>query len=393
MKYIIAIGIFQALVAIMLLIKSKLRSGADGLLILLVTCIATHLLIKFFIFNFTSDIHIRLQMNTFLGFCYGPLLYLYAKKLKEPAFIPSTRWYIFTPFIVAMIGYFSVLTVLNVAPQKAYALLDFYNVSTIYTIIPSNIIYALLALNLIKQVDEQYYRETKLAKQLAYAFLVLGTIGSFFAILHNQDYQLNLIVRSVCYSIFIGICVVILRYRFLLIQHNALQQQIPLDIKEITKSIVKDVTPELNPDILFNEANEQKKSILSQEEQANVWKQLEIVMNTTKAFTDGALNLDKLTELTGINKYHISETLNNFSNKSFYQYINEYRIQFAIDQMKYLTEREIAVNILSLAYDAGFNAKSSFNRYFKEITQQTPSAYLKALQHDMAMNNLNSALA
>lgn len=115
-------------------------------------------------------------------------------------------------------------------------------------------------------------------------------------------------------------------------------------------------------------------------------------MKTAKVFKDGTLSLDKLVTLTGINKYHISETLNDYIGKSFYQYINEYRVEFAIAQMKYLTEKEVPVNILVLAYDAGFNAKSSFNRYFKEITGQTPSEYLKAIQNTSRYDILNSAL-
>jgi len=34
-------------------------------------------------------------------------------------------------------------------------------------------------------------------------------------------------------------------------------------------------------------------------------------------------------------------------------------------------------NILSLAFEAGFHSKSSFNGYFKKVTGYTPSAYLK----------------
>jgi AraC-like DNA-binding protein len=37
----------------------------------------------------------------------------------------------------------------------------------------------------------------------------------------------------------------------------------------------------------------------------------------------------------------------------------------------------LQVNILSLAFDCGFNSRSSFNSYFKKITGHTPSAYRK----------------
>jgi len=393
MKYIIAIGIFQALVAIMLLFKNKLKNGADGILILLVACIATHLLIKFFIFNFIGDEHVRLQMNTFLGFCYGPLLYLYSKKLEDPKFIPGTKWYVFIPFLLAMMAYFSVASALMVAPAKAYVMLDWYNTLTFYCLIPSNIIYSLLAIQTAKLLGVHQFREVKLVQQIGYAFIVMCIIGFSFAIRGHVGYQLNIFIRSLCYSIFILQCVLILRYRFQAIQAGQFQTSSNLDIKEITIGILNPAVVESDAASLQIEPTEAKKTTLSSEEQAAIWHQLETQMNTTKTFTDGALNLDKLAELTGINKYHISETLNNYARKSFYQYINEYRIQYAIEQMKYLTEKGISINILSLAYDAGFNAKSSFNRYFKEITQQTPSEYIKSLQIVVPLDNLlNGAL-
>ena len=37
----------------------------------------------------------------------------------------------------------------------------------------------------------------------------------------------------------------------------------------------------------------------------------------------------------------------------------------------------IKQTIISLAYEAGFNSKSTFNKAFKTVTSQTPSAYIK----------------
>jgi len=124
----------------------------------------------------------------------------------------------------------------------------------------------------------------------------------------------------------------------------------------------------------------QRKSPLTAQKQQEIWESLENHLRDRKLFADSELNLDKLAQATGINKYHISETLNTYAKKTFYQYINEYRIQYAITQMQILHRKEIPVNVLSLAYDAGFRAKSSFNRYFKDITGFTPTEHLKSLQ-------------
>lgn len=380
MKYVIAIGVFQALLAVALLVKSKMRNTADAILIFLVACIAGHLLIKFVIFNFVADLHVRLQMNTFLGLCYGPLLYLYARKLKDPGFVPATKWFVFIPFVLAMVGYFSVISVLAAAPEAGYVMLKWYNDITFWCMIPLEAFYAILSWRISRQISKSQPREIRLVRQFALAFLLLCTIALAFSTVQGS-YELNIFVRTLCYSVFLLLCMLVLRYRF-----YSLQNMVPA-----TAALQETVTdPEVipvvetfmeKPVIVQVEEADIRKHILSPDDQANVWLQLEQQMKTGKVFTDGTLNLDKLAELTGINKYHISETLNSYAQKSFYQYINEYRIGFAADQMKYFTDKGIAVNILSLAYDAGFNAKSSFNRYFKEIKGQTPSEYLKALTH------------
>jgi AraC-like DNA-binding protein len=49
-------------------------------------------------------------------------------------------------------------------------------------------------------------------------------------------------------------------------------------------------------------------------------------------------------------------------------------VLFLLDKCK---QQGITPGILSLAFEAGFNSKSSFNQYFKKTTGLTPSEYLK----------------
>jgi AraC-like DNA-binding protein len=122
-----------------------------------------------------------------------------------------------------------------------------------------------------------------------------------------------------------------------------------------------------------------RKMQLSSEEQQQLFQTLEAYLHTSKVFTDADLNLDKLALGAGISKYHISETLNSYAGKSFYQYINEWRIRRATEQIRFMNQKSLPVNVLTLAYDCGFKAKSSFNQYFKKITGLTPTEYIKSL--------------
>lgn len=357
MQYIIAIGIFQAVMVMALLWNNKLRSSGDDLLILLVVCIASHLGIKFFIYNFISDEHVRQQMNTFIGFCYGPLLYLYTLKIRNDSFIPAAKWYVFIPFVLGAIAYFTVAGVLFVSKFTDYRLLNWYNNVSTFAMLASELYFAFQAWRIsCKYLPAERFKERKMIQRIAVCFLLIAVITiPFFISNEFNAYFHPLFFRSIVYTMLTFVCLLIGYQRLMTDNHQILDSY-----------LVKDL-------------GAQRRSPLSKQKQQEIWEILENQVKNHKIFADSELNLDKLAAATGINKYHISETLNNYAQKSFYQYINEYRIQYAISQMQVLHRKEIPVNVLSLAYDAGFRAKSSFNRYFKEITGFTPTEHLKSL--------------
>jgi AraC-like DNA-binding protein len=97
-------------------------------------------------------------------------------------------------------------------------------------------------------------------------------------------------------------------------------------------------------------------------------------MEKSRIYLDSDLSLDELASRLKMSRHHLTQLLNDRLMKNFYSFINEYRIGVAIAR---LDDPEAEVNILSLAFDCGFNSRSSFNNYFKKITGCTPSAYRK----------------
>jgi len=98
---------------------------------------------------------------------------------------------------------------------------------------------------------------------------------------------------------------------------------------------------------------------------------LEKVMEEEKLYLKSGLSLDELSLRTGISKHHFSQLFNVHLGRTFYQYIAEYRIQEAISRI----ESDDNITMESLAFECGFNSKTSFNKYFKNITGLTPSEY------------------
>jgi AraC-like DNA-binding protein len=62
--------------------------------------------------------------------------------------------------------------------------------------------------------------------------------------------------------------------------------------------------------------------------------------------------------------------------KNFNDFINEFRVQIFLQRVKEAAFSHYS--LLSLAYDCGFNSKSTFNRAVKKITGQQPSDFLAA---------------
>ncbi|SDG23680.1 AraC-type DNA-binding protein [Dyadobacter soli] len=369
MHHIIAIGIFQAIVAVGMLWKGKVRTSADSLLIMFIACIGCHLSIKFVIYTFVNDEQVRQQMNTFIGFCYAPLLYLYARKVHDDAFLPATRWYVFLPFVAAAIAYFTIAGVIAVSGTSGYGLLKWYNLGSYCGILLSDIGYAWLALRIRRGFADGKVVEKRIVAVIAWCFLGMVCVSGpvYFA---NSFFHADLMipVRIITYTALSALCVMIVYYKFV------------AGTAPDTALLTSETAP-VTETATADSPLSRKAAVLPEERQKEIWESLEAQMRRHMFFTDCDLNLDKLAGLTGINKYHLSETLNSFAGKSFYQYINEYRISYALKEMEAAsTSQSDDFNFLSLAYKSGFKAKSSFNRYFKEITGFTPSEHLRVLR-------------
>ena len=94
-----------------------------------------------------------------------------------------------------------------------------------------------------------------------------------------------------------------------------------------------------------------------------------------QAFLDDQLTLTRLANAIGVSTHHLSEVLNQHDGKNFYQFVNEYRINYFCEKLK----SDPSTKILDLALLSGFSSKSTFNAVFKQFTGQTPSQFREQL--------------
>ncbi|MDX9904569.1 MAG: AraC family transcriptional regulator [Bacteroidales bacterium] len=101
------------------------------------------------------------------------------------------------------------------------------------------------------------------------------------------------------------------------------------------------------------------------------------IMDEEKLFLDGDLTINDLSGKTGIPRHHITEVLNEKHGRNFFSFVNEYRIREVLSRMN--DPKYQHYTLLAIAYDAGFNSKSTFNSFFKAYTGKTPSVYRKEM--------------
>lgn len=124
-----------------------------------------------------------------------------------------------------------------------------------------------------------------------------------------------------------------------------------------------------------SETEEVKRKLISDEDLLRIKAELEKLMESQKVYLDSELNLIKLSELLSVSTHHLSYVINSGFQKNFFQFINEYRVQYAKGLLKDNNNNKLS--ILGIAYESGFNSKTSFNTTFKKITGQTPSEFKK----------------
>ncbi len=116
-----------------------------------------------------------------------------------------------------------------------------------------------------------------------------------------------------------------------------------------------------------------ERSALSQEDLYRISTKLSVAVNEDKVHFDSALNLPKLSKHLSEPSQYVSQTLSQQLNTTFFDFINRARISEA-EQLLICTSD----SILDIAYDIGFNSKSSFYKAFRQYMDMTPTQYRKS---------------
>ncbi|MRX63597.1 helix-turn-helix domain-containing protein [Maribacter luteus] len=107
------------------------------------------------------------------------------------------------------------------------------------------------------------------------------------------------------------------------------------------------------------------------------FKKLEELMRFKKLYRNPCLSLSSVADVLGISACYLSSMINSLLNKSFIDFINEYRIA---DVKRNLSSNAFDhYTVVSVGLEAGFNSKSAFYSAFKKHTGLTPVQYKNSL--------------
>ena len=286
----------------------------------------------------------------------GPLIYFYVKSSLYPEFRFSRRdrrhFYSviidLVPQLTAFLFIALVLThVIPNHPQPWGEFIDDYNV---YADIPrwvSITVYVWLASREIAKVRAGGRRPgpNKWLQQLIRAFLVFQGIWLVYLVPYVIPKYTDFMLGNFdWYPVYVPLAVLIYY----------------LGIKGYIVSQTVKVSP--TPPALDRDHAEQ------------TFRKLKTAMDKDLLYLNPALTVAAVAEHTGIPQKQISAVLNQHGQKSFNEFVNEYRIH-AI-RLRLLKGDTGNLTIAAVAYEGGFNSLPTFQRAFKTIVGQTPSEFL-----------------
>ena len=101
---------------------------------------------------------------------------------------------------------------------------------------------------------------------------------------------------------------------------------------------------------------------------------IERVMQNEKLYLNPELTLSELSDKLESHNSLISNVINTQFQKNFNDFVNEFRVNVFKEKIK--DPKLQHLTLLAIAFDCGFNSKSTFNRAVKKVTGEMPSAFL-----------------
>lgn len=350
--------------------SKKDKTAADHVLAIWLCFIGLHLILYYWlitqqIYDYPHLLGIQIPMPLL----HGPLLYIYTCSVTREGFAGKYFLHFIPPVIayLALIKFFKLPGVEKVTVYRNEgAGFELYSNLIIAAAIVSGFSYVFLSFRELwiyrKRISEEFSNTERInlnwLRGLIWGILCIWIIIAF----HGPDPL-----------IFGAVVVFILLLGYFGVKHVGIftYERKAADVMEV--NALKEVSAA---------KAKYEGSGLQKEAADKIYHDLTLLMNGERLFMNAELSLAQLAEKLETHPNNLSQVINSYESKSFYDYINNLRIQ-EFKQIAALPENQ-HYTLLSLAFECGFNSKTSFNRNFKKITGLSPSAYLKEADVQLA---------
>ena len=365
MNTIFLIGAIHGLVLALLLASKKINRLSNRILGSLMVVFSVDLLMAAFIGSGFYQVYPHFIGIDFpITVLYGPLLYLYTTSLiKSSSRLDTKDWLHFLPFVLLLVYTIPFYTYSGAEKINLLAdegsleygsdLLTHFKVGFSVAYVPF-IIRALRTYR--KQVKDNFSSFEK--RNLDWLqFFVLG--GVLMAVIATGLYLMDIFSDiETDYGYLTLLTVTIFVYS---IGYLGLRQP------EFFANFEK-----------YAEAQEKgskkySKSGLDDQTGKILARKLKDLMEGEQPYLNNELNLFELATMMDISPHNLTEIINKYADKNFYDFINAYRVE----EVKRRIQDPSSGNftLLAIGLEAGFNSKSSFNSVFKKHTGMTPSEF------------------
>ncbi len=297
-------------------------------------------------------------------FLYGPLGYIYLKRLLEKGNSDfKLKWFHYVPACI----YLSYLIYINLQPEESFEekwmggvfSMPFFWAELLALI--HNWIFWYVCGSLVFQYQKNEKHQLSFSQSttsfIRMTHVIVGFILFLWALSFLNTNFIGLDFWVINYDmVWVGIPILIY-----IVGYYALRQpeifRIPIE-PEQEKAPAKQRLPESEIKVLQSK--------------------LEDLIESEKVYLRNELTLVDLSQKLNTTTNNLSWLLNNIYKTSFYEFINRYRVEEFLTKIE--NKEHSKRTLLSLSLEVGFNSKSTFNKAFKSVLHDTPSNYIRKME-------------
>ena len=306
-----------------------------------------------------------------IGFLIGPVLYFYVIALFKPKrlqpkviaihLLPAVLYIVFisVPFLISIIQDRYFFDFLEFLDRNEYLL----HIQACYLLVYC--LWSLITLSKYRSISKTYYSNLKKIDVRWIKYLIWGIMGIMLLDLSLVLFSGSIKVPHLSGDQIITMAMVILV--LYLAYYGTHQSQILLP--EYSEGQVKGLELDSTNTPSHHLAN------ATAEEITHLKNRLHVVLKNQRPYADENLTLASLAQLLPTTDRKLSALLNHYLDTSFYDLVNSYRVREVKEKM--VLPEYNKLTLLAVAFEAGFNSKTSFNRIFKKETGLSPSSYKK----------------